>query len=198
MTPKCSVLLKVRQRPNLLRRCLDSIFEHSKREDIEVLIRHDDDDETLEPVFSIWKNDPNVRFFAGPAFGGYDSISRLYGELNDHALAPWCLYLNDDMTIRDDTGTASWPERLMTIDPRAIVQAEWHFIGPSSYQNVKNTGAPIAPKHCWRQFGSAELPHPFDSWFYYKWLEEGLPLENLPGFSTIHNWKASDAAAAYK
>lgn len=191
---KCSILIKYHKRPNLMRQCLLSIFAHSDPNDIEVLVRYDDDDETAASVISTWSNNKRIKFFPGPKELGYASISKQYGELNDHAQAPWCLYLNDDMTIRDES-RKGWPDRLPDASANCLVQAQWHHISKSRYLNAENTGAPIARRHVWREFGYTELPHPFDTAFYSMYKEAKLPIVFLHAFHTIHNWLAPDASA---
>lgn len=183
---KCSIVIASRGRPNLIGQCLASIFDQSRAEDIEVLFRVDDDDPTVQSVRSRWPDSQTLRWIVGPRYNGYASLCTLYGELIDQSVATWVMLLNDDMTIKDETGTKTWPDRLMSIDPAALVQPTVHRIGRSCYRNCENTGSPTLSTKQWRKLG-IPLSNPYDTHLFCLWKREGLPIAFLPAFAINHH-----------
>ena len=117
-----SVILPSRARPDHLILAVDSVFARaSVPEDVEVLVRIDDDDvERNKPFYEYAQRvSPHwpVRIFTGPRGRGYDDLHLMYNQLAAAATGKWLFQYNDDMRIT----TRGWDSELQKIKTHPTV-----------------------------------------------------------------------------
>jgi hypothetical protein len=107
---KVSVLVPTRQRPERLRRMLDS-YEATARRGIgphtELLLRTDDDDAVTRDFLRA--NPHTTRVLTGSRHNGYASLSLFFNELAAAATGDVLMLGNDDMVFK----TPDWPARIL-------------------------------------------------------------------------------------
>ena len=102
-----SVILASRGRLNSLLKTLDSIIDKCKNiENIEILIKIDDDDlETINGLESYDKKE-FIKIIVSDKKGGYSSLDEFYNELYENTIGEFVFFMNDDATIM----TENWDE----------------------------------------------------------------------------------------
>jgi hypothetical protein len=114
--PKFSVLIPSRGRAAFLMDCVDNILTRAKHpDDVEVLVRFDDDDPTVNEV----QLPTQVRQIVGARpDGGYVNIHLLYNELAQVATGQYFIIFNDDARFKTD----GWDVRLWDgLDNKMVV-----------------------------------------------------------------------------
>lgn len=191
MTPICSCLIPSRRRSTQLAKTIISIRTASFFEDVEILIRIDDDDGLMAfliPTFEQW----GVRFVIGPRYKGYESHGVFYDELAKAASAPWVALFNDDTIIEG----ADWVQQLRELPTHGlIVQPEFSKLGGSTYQHAEGQCVPFLPNGCWKQYGMDAIPFQPDTNLHKLLESNGWKTHFLKGV-TIHHQRASDEELA--
>lgn len=100
-----SALLPSRDRPDLLRRSIRSLFLMADRPvQIEVLVAADPDDEYTQKVAL----EERASLHVAPERWGYQELHRYFNMLAEHAEGDWLMLWNDDATMQ----TAGWDEEM--------------------------------------------------------------------------------------
>ncbi len=119
MTPKISMLLPARGRPANLKLSVESVFDlAAKPDEIEVLVRLDDDDPYLAKeveILRVWSV-RHVSLYTGARLG-YHRMHDYYNRLAQEAVGDWLFFWNDDIELR----TQDW-DRLLHEAPLFSVQ----------------------------------------------------------------------------
>jgi glycosyltransferase involved in cell wall biosynthesis len=100
---KISVILPSRERLNSLTQTIDSLINRcSNLQNIEILIKIDDDDfETIEGLKS-YKNYNSINVIISDKKQGYKSLNEYYNELYEKSSGEFVFCINDDLTIETD------------------------------------------------------------------------------------------------
>ncbi len=119
MKKTISVLLPARGRATHLKPCIASIFDLADSpDDVEVLVRLDDDDPQFDAECTVLRAYPpsRVKCFKGPRLG-YRGMHVYYNDLADRSAGRWLFFWNDDMVML----TPGW-DRLTCEAPEFSVQ----------------------------------------------------------------------------
>jgi GT2 family glycosyltransferase len=182
----CAVLIPSRARPTRLHRTLTSIFETvSNKDNIEILLRFDDDDQETLSELDKFKSYPNTKITIGPRKNGWNSVNEFYSEMANETTAPWISIMNDDAVFEGK----DWDVSLNTFPRRGIiVQPELYQLGMSKYFNIEGGAFPFVPNGCWKQFGYEIIPDPVDTQLdCILRIDNGWKTEFLVGFGIIHD-----------
>lgn len=142
----CAILIPSRSRPERLLKTLKSIFETvADKNNIEVLLRFDDDDKETLSRIEEFRND-RTRTFIGKRGEGWSGLNTFYTEMAAYTEAKWLWIMNDDAYI---TGYG-WDEILKEIPTTGfLVQPELYQLGFSKYYDVEGGAFPVIPHHSW-------------------------------------------------
>lgn len=161
---KISFILCSRKRPERLLKFISSVYETADTPDeIEILIKFDDDD--LESISNIEKYNkyPNVRIFIGPRLTGYDSIEIFLNKMSNDTSAHWISFANDDTYLIGK----GWDTQLKNIkEKKCRVYPNKHQLVDSIYEENGGTPFYFVPNQCWKQYGVENITHPFDTILY--------------------------------
>ena len=112
-----SIILPTKNRPVGLLRTLDSVVNTaSNLDDIEVLIRVDDNDDETWKVLRKIPEKLNRRVLVGPYLGGFGQVYRLFNELAEVSCGDWILLFNDDAWL---TGPG-WDKKIEELQPLQV------------------------------------------------------------------------------
>jgi hypothetical protein len=188
----CSCLIPSRKRTEKLCRAIDSIHATSHPDDVEVLVRFDDDDaESLALKPDLLRR--GVSVIVGPRLAGYASHGQFYTELAKAARGRWVACFNDDTTIEGD----GWARQLGHLrETGLIVQPEFSWINLSMYPRAEGQCVPIVPNLCWERFGHKTIGVPTDVWLDNMLRKDnGWETHFLEGVSIRHDWDEKDSGA---
>ena len=114
MRPNISVLIPSRGRPAELDETLRLLLKNCKRkQEIEVLVRVDEDDAETQSMMGKWKN---LKVFVGEQVG-YENLHILYNDLAKEACGKWLFLLADDAKVE----TSGWDRLITGIKDRICV-----------------------------------------------------------------------------
>lgn len=187
----CSCLIPSRQRPDKLALAIASIQMTSHPEDVEILVRFDDDDTASLSIIPDLEA-KGVRVLVGPRYEGYRSHGRFYTELSKIANGAWIAGFNDDTMIQGQ----GWADKLKAVPMDGfIVQPEFSRIGDSTYHRAEGQCVPFVPNLCWEQFGHQEIGIPTDTWLDTMLRQDhGWHTAFLPGVTIWHQWNPEEAS----
>lgn len=182
-----SILIPTRGRIDGLNKAISSILHFTPADDVEILLRFDDDDwQDKGKVFEA----PNVFSIHGPRYDGYKSFHVFCTELARKAKGDWLLCFNDDAIFKAAHG---WTQILnATPQSGVIAHPEWHELGKSNYhtQVEQHSPFPIVPRSALEIFPQNTFHCPVDI-FCDKFLrqEKGWRPLFIPGMSISHDRK---------
>lgn len=192
MTRGISVLLPTRKRLGGLVRTVNVLRELAGRpDDLEFLVRVDDDDPTDYGDFLA--TTPGVVFLRGPRWG-YKNMHMYYGQLAAAASHPWCQIWNDDMFMI----TNYWDQVLLARNPEKLhVQfLKRDTYGPEvpgdPYKNT-DTACPAFPKKLFELMGRVSDNAHVDSWLDY--VSEALGIKTFRHDIVYHHDRLEDETA---
>lgn len=156
----CTFILCSRGSPNGLIRAIESIYSTASNPDqVEVLIRMDDDD---EPTVTAWKTShavrcaeisSNIRAFFGPREKGYLSLKDFTIKLAAESTGDWMCMWNDDAVMLADEGAKPWDDQLAKLPVSGvIVQPGTYKLNNSVYKNCFKSAFPFFPNNSWKKF----------------------------------------------
>lgn len=151
-----SVLVPSRQRPELLKRSIDSLGDG----DFEVLVALDEDDPLLDDYAGIGKA------MVGPRHG-YRSLQSYYNELAARARGEWLLLWNDDCIMV----TEDWIDVVRSYDGQMVV------LNPNTNHDnwkIDMNVFPILPRKIVELVGHFSLSNHNDSWIEFVAREAGI------------------------
>jgi len=151
-----SILVPSRQRPELLKRSIESLGEG----DLEVLIGLDEDDPRLEDYQGIGTA------VIGPRHG-YGSLHSYYNDLAGRARGEWLFLWNDDCVME----TPDWIEVVRSYDGRTMV------LNPNTNHDnwkIDMNVFPIFPRTLVEVMGHLSLCNHNDSWIEFVAREAGI------------------------
>lgn len=151
-----SVLVPSRQRPELLRRSIDSLGSG----DYEVLVGLDDDDPRLDDYVGIGTCVIGARH-------GYRSLQTYYNALADRARGDWLLLWNDDCIMK----TPDWIEVVRAFDGQMVV------LNPNTNHDnwkIDMNVFPIFPRKLFELMGHISLSIHNDSWIEFVARDAGI------------------------
>lgn len=156
----CSVLIPSRARPKKLARCLDSIRNTTRTENVEIIVRIDSDDQASLDAANYLRLVYGVFIIIGERGDGWNDNNKMFDEMIRIQNGDWCAFFNDDMTVEGE----GWDKELAMVPTRGyLVHPEILGIGGARYPNCGGGNFPIAPKYCWREYGWPQLSHPVDA-----------------------------------
>jgi hypothetical protein len=164
-----SVLVPSRQRPELLKRSIDSLGDG----DFEVLVALDEDDPRLDDYAGIGKA------VVGPRHG-YGSLQSYYNELAAWSRGDWLLLWNDDCIMR----TKAWIDVVRAYDGQMVV------LNPNTNHDnwkIDMNVFPIFPRKIVELLGHVSLSNHNDSWLEFVARDAGI-MVRVP--ITIHHDRA--------
>lgn len=156
MTPIVSYLIPSRQRPEKLRRCINSISDCHDKGSFEIIVRVDDDDDTVPRSPVVAK--AYALFIPGPRHG-WEMLHLAFEEMMAHATAPWIAFANDDMVLSGP----NWDRRIREVPAKGFFcYPETHRLNSSDYPGE---GGPmiIVPRDAWKLCGCKTVPQGLDS-----------------------------------
>lgn len=155
--PICSFLVTSRNRPNDVRRLVESIAKTARKDaNYEVILRVCyDDHQTIKmarELFSICV----FRMLVSWPLNGYDSVGFFIQELARLACGRWSWMVGDDCELKGDP----WDYHMANIsDERYVIEPHWTVLNTSGYEHVPHGPFPCLP-----------------TW----WLRKIAPLLNVP------------------
>lgn len=151
-----SVLVPSRERPELLKRSIDSLGDG----DLEVLVALDDDDPRLADYAGLGT------VLVGPRHG-YGSLHSYYNQLAARASGDWLFLWNDDCVME----TENWIDVIRSYDGHMVV------LNPrTNHDNWKidMNVFPILPRKMVQLMGHFSLSRHNDSWIEYVARDAGI------------------------
>jgi glycosyltransferase involved in cell wall biosynthesis len=151
-----SVLVPSRERPELLKRSVESLGEG----DFEVLVALDEDDPRLADYAGIGI------MCVGPRHG-YRSLQGYYNQLASRATGDWLMVWNDDCMMQ----TANWIEVVRSHDGEMVV------LNPSTNHDnwkIDMNVFPIFPRKIVELTGHVSLSRHNDSWIEFVARDAGI------------------------
>jgi len=149
---KISVILPTRGRINALITAIHSMLDNfSNENDIEILLRFDDDD--LDTVESVKKqiNDQRVKFHIGYKHG-YAKAYHYVNELAAKSTGEWIMFMSDDSIMK----TKNWDKEIEKYNGRMV------FLDTIK----QNMQYPIIPRKVFEILGHISLSTHCDTWIY--------------------------------
>lgn len=138
MTVNISMLLPARGRPDNLKASVESVFALAKKPDeVEVVVRLDDDDPHLDREIQILRAHDRVRIFRGPRLG-YHNMHTMYNKLAELSRGEWLFMWNDDIEMV----TKDW-DVLTRESPLYAVQFVRRDVTPTSDYTLPIIGKPL-------------------------------------------------------
>ena len=181
MNPLVSILIPSRALPERLLAAIESIFKGADNpNDLEILVRMDDDDDTMRDT-SVF-NGKAILFLTGKRGAGYLDHHIFYDELASASTGKWAWFMNDDCLVQ-----GAWMEQLRSMEPAWVVPG-LHVRGESAYpKHCGDIGFPIVPNGCWKKYGMATIPR-YPDRFLYRLLvtENSWPVSYLDGVTFNH------------
>jgi len=149
MPTKISVILPTRGRVNALTTAISSMLDNfSNENDIEVLLRFDDDDlDTLEAVKK-QINDQRVKFIIGYKHG-YAKAYHYVNELAAKSTGEWIMFMSDDSILK----TKNWDKEIEKHNGQMV------FLAPNGKMHY-----PIFPRKVFEILGHISLSTHCDTW----------------------------------
>lgn len=188
----CSFLLPSRGRPRGLLRSIVSILSTANRpEQIEILVKLDDDDYSSMDFWTVGIRNyvskrGNVSFTVGPRITGKWPLRAICIELASKAAGDWICLWNDDAFMIGHR----WDEQLAKLPlSGVIVQPGFCKLNESEYTRCQRSAFPFFPNRSWEKFGLDFWPNPCD----YQ-ADEVLRVKNgwktkyLDGITVFHDW----------
>jgi len=182
----CSILITSRKRVPRLLKTLQSIRDTAiSQDDIEVLLRFDDDDLETEACIPAYKHIvKNFSWIKGPRLNGWQSVAAFWDELYKKSNGTWSWMMSDDMIV---TGKG-WDILLHDVPTEGfIVHPQIHQLGGSTYTEDATGPAPIIPKGALEKFGYDCIPNPPDTGINDSFRRKsGWEIKFLPGIGVWH------------
>jgi len=174
-SPRLSVIIPTRHRPEILRLCLRRLEEQTARKELEVIVVHDgeDDDETRQVATSQWQFP--LTYFAIPK--SQQGVARNRGV--GRATADLCLFIGDDIlldgnacerhlaahTLLKAEGDHAAVLGFLTWDPDVgitpvmtwLEKSGWQF-GYPSIANYAHSFVPVELQHSYTYSSQISLP----------------------------------------
>lgn len=187
-----SILLPTRKRLPALQRTIRDLYKLAARpEDLELVLRVDDNDPTDYSEFA-WRR--NTLVLTGPRYG-YKGMHRYYAEVSKAATKPWLLIWNDDMFML----TPKWDEILLSrgADKMHVQFLKRDTYGPEvpgdPYKNT-DTACPFYPKLMFTLMGNRTGTNAHvDSWLDY--VSEALKIKTFRHDVIYHHDRPEDETA---
>jgi hypothetical protein len=151
-----SVLVPSRERPDVLRRSIESLGEG----DFEVLVRVDDDDPRLDAY-------AEIRGVVAGTPHGYGGLHHYYDELAERARGDWLFLWNDDCIME----TRHWIDVVRSFDGKMAV------LNPrTNHENwdIDMNVFPILPRKMFELMGHFSLSPHNDSWVEFVARDAGI------------------------
>ena len=186
-----SILIPTRGRPEGVLRTIESIRNTTKPENVEIILRGDDDDSSFEGLESKYDLEPdweNVHFITGPRFEGYNSLAQFYEECSAAANGDWIMMFNDD-TLAEGKG---WDEELAQVPTTGFLcHAAVNYLNRSRYVTGPGPNPyspfPIVPNRFWKALGHDKIVNQVDIWFCDVANKAGWQHINLARLTIRHN-----------
>lgn len=128
-----SFLIPTRNKITWLRRTLESVIRTcSDRNQIEILLRMDDDDNERLQIVDELEQLYGAHSIIGSRGSGYNNISSFITDLLGWATGQWAWFLDDDAWIEGNT----WQKQLSELDPTdhgPVANTETYQLGLSKY-----------------------------------------------------------------
>lgn len=209
--PLCSVLIPSRARFPRLLKTIRSLYETASTPDnVEVVIRLDDDDrDSLSQVDKL----SDCTVMIGPRDGGYASLTDFYMQLSDRATGRWIWIMNDDAYL--DTADKyrhplhgpppsnerrPWDIQLAALDHNdgIICQVELYKLGLSGYWHAGGA-FPMVPNRAWERVGRPAMETPVDTWLHVVLHQQhGWRIHELSNVAVIHERDDDEALTKHR
>lgn len=154
---KISVLMPTRKRVDPLIASINSLLDNlSSDNDIEILLRFDDDD--LDTVGAVKKviDDERVKYFIGPRYG-YPGFYRYINQLASEAKGDWLMLMNDDALMQ----TKNWDKEVEKYDGKMV------FLDSNTNHGIFILIFSIVPRKVFDILGHFSLSSQCDTWLYH-------------------------------
>lgn len=148
-----SVMVPSRGRPQSLQDALLSLHNTAAHpENIEYIVRVDDNDKTLQD----YKNIQNIKLISGPRGRGYADMGIFFDDMAQAANGKWLMIWGDDAIMIN----SDWDDIFYQKENSIIYGREWLFFAvPHKVLNKCKTFSPTAhPDTWWMQVGLLKLP----------------------------------------
>lgn len=169
---KISVLLPTRGRVNALITAIRSLLDNFSHEnDIEILLRFDEDDlDTVEKVKKQIGDEERVHFCVGQKYG-YAGSHRYLNELSASARGDWLMLFNDDAIME----TKNWDKEIEK------------YIGQMVFLDTvkRDMQFPIIPRKVFEILGHFSLSTHCDTWIWD--IAEMLKIRSPTSISILHD-----------
>ena len=192
----CAIMLPTRARPDRLHTTIRSVLETvSDLNEIEILLRLDDDDEVMLTRLAEFEAYPRMRIIIGNRENGYASLGDFYNELALATKATWLWVMNDDATI---TGKG-WDEKLKAVPTTGFIVQPWlHQLGASKYYNNEGGAFPVFPNGSWRPHWES-LHDPIDTAIDgLLRIQLGWKTHFLPDIGVVHDRDNDEQLASHR
>lgn len=192
----CAILIPSRARPDRLHKTMTSIFNTVKNpENIEVMLRFDDDDIISIERMDEFKKYPSTTVLIGSRQKGWLSLNLFYEEMAAVANSHWVWIMNDDAIFEGN----DWDEQLAQIPTEGfLVQPELYQLGFSKYYNAEGGAFPCMPNLCWKKWVEI-IPDPIDTEIdKLLRVQNGWKSHFLPGIGIIHDRDNDEELAIHR
>lgn len=192
----CSFLIPSRARFERLLSSVDSILRTSSHENIEILVRLDNDDfASISRLQELRIR--GVRVVIGDRLKGHASLHDFYNELAEIATGNWVFFLNDDITL--ETFHPNWTEQLKPLPLAGILACgKWYQLGLSRY-DAPAVACPIVPNKCWLKLGWERIPSCVDEAFLALLIKQhGWSIVPLPSLTVNHQRDDDEQLRAHR
>lgn len=186
MNKLVSILIASRKRFSRLIKTIESIYETSDKNNLEILIRFDDDDKDSLNNLTFLEKYKEVKYFIGSRMKGYGSHHEFMNELAEHATGKWNFFFDDDVIIIGK----DWDKQLETIPTEGhIVHPEFYWLNNCKYGSGSCDPVAICvPNNCWKKY-YPHLCHPIDAYLQNLLKENGWENHWLKGIIIHHEWR---------
>lgn len=162
MTPIVSYLIPSRQRPEKLRRCIESIHGCHDKGSFQIIVGIDFDDDSYGNALQIYPTAHASIYGEMAVMGrmvGWEMLHVSFEKMMTHAAAPWIAFANDDMVLSGP----NWDRRIREVPTKGFFcYPETHRLNTSDYPGE---GGPmiIVPRDAWKLCGCRSVPQGLDS-----------------------------------
>lgn len=183
MIPLASFLISTRNRPALLKKCVQSLI--STASDImafEVVLRMGFDDFETQKVLPELMSMCVCRTIISWPLDGYNSVPWFAQEMSRLACGKWSWLLGDDCELKG----SDWIYHLTGLPDIVSVQPEWNQLNTSGYQHVKH-GPFVCLPTWWLQKHAPELSLPLDKCIENILTKQKIQTCFIPELKIIHH-----------